>query len=211
MNRLPRLTPALLLITTLACVTVNVYFPEAAIKELSQQIEEEVQRQAADEIEPQGASTTRRPSRALAATSLSILALATPALAAQEEVAPPEVTNPAIRKIIEARAQRLEALDRYKTMGVLGENNQALLELRSLDPVADLRQRAEVQRLLKAENEDRTQLFKEIAAAKGVDLTQLPRIQETYAETLREKARPGDWIQRPDGSWAQKTAGGSAA
>ena len=33
MNRLPRLAPVLLLFATLACVTVNVYFPEAAIKE----------------------------------------------------------------------------------------------------------------------------------------------------------------------------------
>ena len=35
-----------------ACITINVYFPEAAVKELSQQIEDEVQRKAADEPSP---------------------------------------------------------------------------------------------------------------------------------------------------------------
>lgn len=193
-------------LAVLACVTVNVYFPEAAIKELSQQIEEEIQRKAAEEGAPQAAVTRRPPKRAVGTPSLALVGLATAAFAAEGEVPPPEVTNPAIRKIIDARAQRLEALDRYKVMGVLGENNQAQLEIHSLDPVTDLRQRAEVQRLLKAENEDRTQLFKEIATAKGVDLSQLPRIQETYAETLREKARPGDWIQLGDGTWSQKAA-----
>ncbi len=32
-----------------ACVTINVYFPEAAVKDLSEQIEEEILQQAAEE------------------------------------------------------------------------------------------------------------------------------------------------------------------
>ena len=63
-----------------------------------------------------------------------------------------------------------------------------------------------MKRLLRAENADREQLFKEIAAAQNVDLSQLPQIQKTYAETLRETARPGDWLQLEDGSWQQKAA-----
>ena len=189
----------------LACVTVNVYFPEAAIKELSLQIEEEIERRAA-ETPPQADVSTRsdnRPARAAGAVSFG---LATAAWAAEGDVPAPEVTNPAIRKIIESRAQRVEAINRYKGLGVLAENNKALLEVRSLDSLTDLRQRAEVQRLVKEENDDRSRLFTEIAAAQGVDLSQLPRIQETYAETLREKASAGDWIQLADGSWTQKKA-----
>ena len=73
-----------------------------------------------------------------------------------------------------------------------------------LDAVQGLKERADAQKLIKDENADREQLFKEIAAAKNVELSQLPQIRTTYAETLREKAHPGDWIQLPDGSWAQK-------
>lgn len=192
----------------LACVTVNVYFPEAAIKELSLQIEEEIERRAAEESPPQVGSLPRPGRRVATAAGPASFGLATAAWAAETDVAAPEVTNPAIRKIIESRAQRVEAIGRFKGMGVLGENSKALLEVRSLDSLADLRQRAEVQRLVKEENDDRGRLFTEIAAAKGVDLSQLPRIQETYAETLREKASPGDWIQLADGSWTQKKAAG---
>ena len=89
-------------------------------------------------------------------------------------------------------------------MGVIGENNQALVEIRALDQLEDLRLRSEVQKLVRAENEDRERLFKEIAAAKNVDLSQLPRIRETYAATLRANAAPGEWIQTADGEWKRK-------
>jgi uncharacterized protein YdbL (DUF1318 family) len=116
----------------------------------------------------------------------------------------PEITNPAIRNIIASRAERLAAVDRFKAQGVLGENNAALVEVRDLQAIADLRERAEVQRIAREENADREQLYKEVAAAKGVDVSQLPLIRRTYAQTLRENARPGDWIQGDDGVWAQK-------
>ena len=116
----------------------------------------------------------------------------------------PEVSSPAIRKIIDSRAARVAALNKYKSRGVIGENKRALVEVRNLDALPDLKARADVQRLVKAENADREELFKEIAVAKSVDLSQLSKIRDTYASTLREKARPGDWIQEPDGAWKQK-------
>ena len=192
-----------------ACITINVYFPEAAVRELSQQIEEEVQKTAAGEPAPAPEPTptpVAQPEGGAAESLLScILSLgATTAYAAQDQVAAPEITNPAIRKIIDSRAARLAAVNALKAEGVIGENNQALIEVRNLEAVQGLRERADAQKVVKDENADREQLFKEIAAAKNVDLAQLPKIQATYAETLREKAKPGDWIQLPDGSWVQK-------
>ena len=130
-----------------------------------------------------------------------LLVGATPAMA---QVAQPEITNPAIRKIIDSRSARYNELRRYLDQGVLGENNKGLLEVRNLEALTDLKARADVQRLVKAENADRQELYKEIAAAKNVDLAQLPKIQETYAATLRQNAKPGDWIQQPDGNWVKK-------
>lgn len=194
-----------------ACITINVYFPEAAVKELAQQIEDEVERTAADEPAPTPApEPTATPTAGSGPAPLEslvscILSLgATTAYAAEDEVAAPEITNPAIRKIIDSRATRLAAINDLKEKGVIGEGNQALVVVRNLDAIQGLKQRADAQKLVKDENADREQLFKEIAAAKNVDLAQLPQIRATYAETLRDKARPGDWIQLPEGSWAQK-------
>ena len=101
-------------------------------------------------------------------------------------------------------AARVAKINRYKSRGIIGESNQALLKLRDLDALTDLKERAAVQRLVKAENADRERLFREIAAAKNVELSQLPQIRETYAKTLRQTARRGDWIQLPNGDWVQK-------
>ena len=210
MNRSLRHLAALAAATvaTVACVTINVYFPEAAIKDLSQQIEEQVQKEAARqatgaETAPEAAAPPAAEEPGGDRAGLLDLALgATPARA--EEVAAPEVSSPAIRKIIDSRAARAAQLRQFKSQGVVGENNRALLEPRSLDKLADLKARAQLQQLIKAENADREALFREIAAAKNVDLAQIPKIQETYAATLRENVSPGEWIQLPDGTWKQK-------
>lgn len=192
-----------------ACVTVNVYFPEAEVRDLSEQIEQEVRRQAGEPLEPgtepgaagsDGQPQGEGPGASLFDTLLGV----TPVYAQAGQVAAPEITNPAIRKIIESRAARLSQLRKYIDTGVIGENNKALVEVRDRNAVSDLRERAELERLARAENADREELYKEIAAAKNVDMAQLPKIRETYAETLRQYAKPGDWIQMPDGSWKQK-------
>jgi uncharacterized protein YdbL (DUF1318 family) len=197
---------ALLLVA--ACVTINVYFPEAEIQDLSQRIEEEVLKRAeeleGDEVEAEAPAEVE-PETGSARSGASLLDTlfgVTPAYA--DDVPVPEVSNPAIRKIIEARAQRVGPIDRFKAQGVIGESNRGLLETRALDKLDDLRRRADVQKLVRAENADREKLFEEIAAAKNVDRSQIPRIRETYAATLRDNARPGDWIQLPSGEWRQK-------
>ena len=205
-------------LAAIACVTINVYFPEAAVKDLSEKIEDAVEREAAGEAETETAGEAEPADGAdgvsldgawlrsafdlAVGTALHLLAPA-PAYAQTDEVAAPEITNPAIRKIIQSRAARVRELGAHKTSGAVGENNRALVEVRQLEGLG-LAQRAAVQKLVRAENADRERMFKEIAAATGTDLSQLPRIRSTYAATLRQKARPGDWIQMPDGAWRQK-------
>lgn len=200
--RLAAIAPVLL---TASCLTINVYFPEAAIQDLSHKIEEQVAKEAAAKAaQPAEPPAPPAPAEKPKSSSGVLDLLLGTSVAHADEVAAPEVSSPAIRKIIDSRAARLADLSAYKTKGVVGENNQGLVEARALDTLTDLKARAEVQRLVKAENADRDELYKEVAAAKGVDLSQLPKIRETYAATLRERAKPGEWIQGADGSWKQK-------
>ncbi len=209
---------SLAILFVIACVTINVYFPEAAIKDISEQIEEEVALRAAEaaaagprvggepgegageaDVVPAAGEGETVPN---SAGLIDLLLGVTPAYA--DEVSRPEITNPAIRRIIDSRAARLPGIRKFKNMGVIGEGKDALLVPRDLQSIKDLKQRAEVQRLIKDENKDREELFQEIAAAKNVDLSQLARIKETYAATLRNDAAAGDWIQLANGEWKQK-------
>jgi len=193
--------PFLTLAVLTACVTVNVYFPEAEVRDLSKQIEQEVRKQAAQQSGEEPPAPQPPPAPNQGASLPDLLAGVTPAMA---QVAQPEITNPAIRKIIDSRAARFNELRRYFDQGVLGESNKGMVEVRNLEALTDLKARADVQRLVKAENADREELYKEIAAAKNVDLAQLPKIRETYAGTLRQNAKSGDWVQQPDGNWVKK-------
>jgi uncharacterized protein YdbL (DUF1318 family) len=204
-------TIGLAVLIVMGCVTINLYFPEGEVQDLAQKIEEQVQEKANMEgteddgtTEPEGDQPAQQEqSGQLGSVGLfdSLLGI-TPVYA--QAVPEPEVTNPAIRKIIDSRAGRLPEINKYKAQGVIGENNQGLLEARDLEALTDLRARADVQKLVRAENADREQLYKEIAAVKNIELSQLPKIRETYAGTLRNNARAGDWIQTPDGTWKQK-------
>jgi hypothetical protein len=116
----------------------------------------------------------------------------------------PDVTNPAIRKIIDSRLARLPAVDKSKASGVIGENNKGFLEIRGIDAVKDPKDRDAVQRLVDEENADRTTQFAEVAKAEKADASQIPKIQERYAQTFRDRAKAGEWIQLPDGVWKKK-------
>ena len=221
-TRSKRLSMVLILsvLIVAGCVTINLYFPEQEVKDLAGEIEKEVRAKAeAERAKGEQAGTPTEPapelpdgekpgsdlqSRERGSSGLfDALLGVTPAYA--QEVPEPETSNPAIRKIIDSRAARLAEINTFKSSGVIGENNKGDLEIRDLGVLTDLRARAEVQKLVRAENADRERLYREIAAAKNIDPTQLDMIRETYAGTLRENARPGDWFQAPDGTWKQKT------
>lgn len=200
-------------VLALACVTINVYFPEEKVKDLSEKIEDAVAREAAEGAAPAAEGDKKNGTanqsvrfdfgKAASFVVGSVLALLPAGDISAQEVAEPEISNPAIRRIVESRGARVGELTRFKAAGAIGENNQALLEAKDLQSLP-LQDRAAAQRLIKAENDDREQMFKEIAAATGADPSSLPQIRTTYAETLRQKAKPGEWIQQPNGEWQKK-------
>ena len=92
---------AILALALAACVTINVYFPEAAIKDLSEKIEEEVEKQAAQDAEEPApdpdASTGENPAPEGGELGLLDMVLGvSPAVA--QDVPDAEVSNPAIRR-----------------------------------------------------------------------------------------------------------------
>ncbi|MCB1035158.1 MAG: hypothetical protein KDD47_15125, partial [Acidobacteria bacterium] len=107
------LTFGLVVLSLLACVTINVYFPEAAVRDLAVQIEDAVQERAQEEVEspaeeapPAVSSSFGLPSSRQLLGFLAAMTGGLPAQAQGSEVADPAVSNPAIRKIIESRGRR---------------------------------------------------------------------------------------------------------
>jgi hypothetical protein len=95
-------------------------------------------------------------------------------------------------------------LNRYKSLGIIGENNEGgitLLEPGKVEP-AD---RAFVENLLKEENVDRAAIMSRIIETnETLSSTDLPRVQKMFAALNRDKALKGERIQLDSGKWIQK-------
>ncbi len=94
--------------------------------------------------------------------------------------------------IKERMASRAPAIAALKDQGIVGENNQGFLEFRGPQQQADM---------VAAENKDRGMVYAAIAKKAG---TTPAVVGQRRAAKLAQKARPGNWIQAPDGSWNQK-------
>ncbi len=93
-----------------------------------------------------------------------------------------------------AMGARLPAINALKLEGLLGENNQGLLEARGA--LSD-----EQRKVLSAENEDRSRLYRLIAERTGAS----PNLVGAHrAKALAERSTRGVWLQDAQGRWYRK-------
>lgn len=95
---------------------------------------------------------------------------------------------------IKARMRaRLPQIIQLKNQGLIGENNQGLLQFRTSNKSgADI---------VQAENRDRQKVYSAIAKQQGVSAA---LVGQKRAQQIREKAAPGEWLQKPNGQWYKK-------
>jgi uncharacterized protein YdbL (DUF1318 family) len=182
-----------------ACVTVNIYFPAAAVERAADQIVSETWGNAADQQpvkkEPQPQSKAKESS--LNNFSFSFVR------SAYAQEADINVSNPAIRALKDSIRNRSAAIKPYMDKGNIGINKDGLLAVRSEDGL-NLKDRADSKQLIDAENRDREALYAEIAKANGIANESIPKIKAIFAKSWMDQARPGWWIQDASGTWKQK-------
>jgi uncharacterized protein len=194
----------LLALVTSACVTIHIYFPAAAAEEAARIIVREVLEVHEPPASVPGAPeepTSRGP---VSAPALTVLAWAMDRLVPPAAAQTPNlrVETPAtIRLQASMRARNAELAPHYRS-GAIGFGNDGFVAIRDLSAVP-LRDRAEVQRLVREENADRTALYKEIARANDRPDWE-SNIRETFARVWVEEAPSGYWYQDPGGNWRQK-------
>lgn len=183
----------------MSCVTINIYFPAAAAEKAADRIIEDVWGPDARDPETDDDDTGQQ--SALHATTplaMQILNwLVTPAQA-QADI---NINSPRINELKNKMQARHEQLKPFYQQGAIGLNNKGLLEVRDVDAVS-LKDRAQLNKLVKAENADRQALYAEIARANGRPEWQ-SEIQETFARRWQQNAPAGWWIEQ-NGSWQQK-------
>lgn len=93
----------------------------------------------------------------------------------------------------ERMQSRLPAIVDLKARGIVGEDNNGFL--------AYIHGKNEKEDVVAAENTDRKTVYAAIAKKQG---TTVELVGQRRALQLAEKAKPGEWLQKPDGQWYQK-------
>jgi uncharacterized protein YdbL (DUF1318 family) len=181
-----------------ACVTVNIYFPAAAVVLAADQIVSETWGNAAEQ-QPQKQEPAQSKPQQSSANGFGLRLVGV----AYAQGADINVSNPAIRALKDSIKNRSGAIKPYMDKGNVGIGRDGLLTIRSADGL-NLKERADAQQLIDAENRDREALYQEIAKANGIAADAVPKIKAIFAKSWMDQARPGWWIQDAQGSWRQK-------
>jgi uncharacterized protein YdbL (DUF1318 family) len=180
-----------------ACVTVNIYFPAAAVERAADQIVKETWGAPVEPAKPQLQPQSMKrfsPSR------LALISFVSEAHAQEADI---NVSNPAIRAIKDSIKARSEAIKPFMDRGNIGIAQDGLLSIRNAEGL-NLKERAETKQLVDAENRDRENLYAEIAKANNIPKENLPKIKSIFAKSWLDQARPGWWIQDGQGNWKKK-------
>ena len=188
-----KLSPGFIIIVSLfvlaiACVTINIYFPEAAVQKTAEEIVDEVRKS-----EEEG---KKKLENDIVHSSFSFI----PAAYAQEEQ---RVSTPKIRALKQSLKDKEPLLKPFFDQGNIGESNDGYIQVRSEDMLS-LKDKADLRRLTKDVNNDRESLYAEVANSLNIEESQIPRIQKIFAKSWIENSRPGWWIQTDDGEWIKK-------
>jgi len=180
----------LVLFVSLGCARVQVVAPKEPIKmDISMRLDiyQHVQKDI-DAIENIVSGAAGEPTKA--PDKQSMLGIFVGNAYAQESLSP-EVEQAALRR----KARRAE-LSSWEAKGVIGENKNALVEIRNSQE-ADL----SASQIVSQENADRMIIYQSIANKNG---TSVAEVQKLYAERLQSSAPSGTPVQAPDGAWQMR-------
>lgn len=192
-----------LLVGLAGCVTINVYFPEAAAQKAADQFIGSVIDQSAPAQKPSSGNDKgdSGDDQGQSGPSASVLDLLVPA--AHAATPNLRIHTPAVDAIHERMRTRFRGtLKSLLEQGAVGFTADGLVAVRDASKVP-LAQRAKVNSTVAEENRDRQALYREIANANGHPEWE-KQVRETFAKLWIEKAHPGWYYRTASGTWKKK-------
>ncbi len=181
----------------LSCITINIYFPAAAVEKAADRIVDEVWGEKLKEKKMEKKKEGEPQSRIERGFEIGLVSVA---YAGEPDI---NVSTPAIRAIKKSLSNRLDQLKPYFESGKIGLTSDGLVAPRDLSGLA-LKEKAKLKRLIKAENSDRDALYLEIAKANNISPDRVKDIKRIFAKSWIKKAPKGWWYMTEKGRWIRK-------
>ena len=186
-----------------SCITINIYFPAAAVEKAADKIVNEVWGNQGDQSgNEEEKKQEGEPQSRIGESLRYAISLIGPEEAFAQE-ADINITTPAIRSLKQSIQTRSDSIKPYMDRGNTGISNEGLLVIRNTEGL-NLKEKAAIKRLIAAENKDRNALYEEIARANNFSPDRVSDIRKIFAGSWARNARQGWWIQDADGNWKQK-------
>jgi uncharacterized protein len=182
-----------LAIFVVSCVTVNVYFPAAAVQKAADEIVGDVRSKGQQQESKQSPSSWLQ-------DQFRSIGLGVKEAHADVNI---NVSTPAIRALKDSLKARYGQLKPCYEKGAIGENNVGLLDIRDTSALS-LPERGQAGNLVQLENKDRMALYREIASANKLGAEAIPDIQRIFANSWRDQSQAGWWVQNNNGAWEKK-------
>jgi Protein of unknown function (DUF1318) len=204
-------------VSLFACfnITVNVYFPAKDVKSAFKSLEQDLMKGAPEGTEPgQGEPGTAPEEGTGTGPQSRLIDLLGPDSAYAQgsgelssELAEKLRDDPDVVKAYAEMGSRLGYINRLRDSGMVGEANNGMLSARqTLGKKESL--------AVDKENDNRNSIIwamaKAIVEINGQPVNNdtirqvLDKAASEFAAVRRDSAKPGWWIQKPDGSWVQK-------
>jgi uncharacterized protein YdbL (DUF1318 family) len=181
-----------------ACVTINVYFPEAAAEKAAEQFVGKIIDSATPQSQPEPAPVEKPPGDSPGAMLLNFFVASAHAQEANINIQTPQI------QAIQARMkQRFDTtLAKYFASGAIGFTKDGLVAVRDAASVP-LPERAGLNQAVADQNRDCNAVYREIAVANGHAEWEA-QIRSTFAKQWVQQAKPGWYYQDAAGAWKKK-------
>jgi uncharacterized protein YdbL (DUF1318 family) len=181
-----------------ACVTINVYFPEAAAEKAAEQFVGKIIDSVPAQPQPEPAPAGKPPGNSPGAMLLDFIV---PSAHAQE--ANINIQTPQIQTIQARMKQRFDTtLARYFASGAIGFTKDGVVAVRDAASVP-LPERAALNQAVADQARDSNAVYREIAVANGHPEWEA-QIRATFAKQWVQQAKPGWYYQDSSGAWKKK-------
>lgn len=186
------------LVVLAACVTINVYFPEAAADKAAEQFVDKVLDTPAQSTPPPNEPSQPPPGESPGAMLLDFVIPSAYAQQANINIQTPQI------QAIQARMQQRfgSTLAKYFASGAIGFTRDGLVAVHDAAMVP-LPERAALNTAVADENRDRQAVYREIAVANGQPEWEA-QIRSTFAKQWVQQAKAGWYYQDASGAWKQK-------
>ena len=163
----------LAIISILACVTINIYFPAEKVESVAGEIVQDI-RGIPPGNNKQETQKDKNSSLGHSAVFASLVATAW----AQDVTT---VSNPTIRTLKQQMKKRYPLLKPYFRKGILKEADNGYVSVADTGGLG-LKERRDLTSLVEAENKDRSVLYQEVAKALNIDAGQVDRVAGIFAK-----------------------------